>query len=102
MGNETRQALTWGVFRALGFNPRLISGEQAGRTASQNVEVDVRILVERIKWTLTATQAVGASLRQHWAEWDGRAAEKSAGSAIVEFGVWSLLQQRLSVTGLSL
>lgn len=98
LGNDAWQSLTFHIMRQLGTNPRLISGEVSTRGGGRDVEVDIRILTERIKFWHRQMIRWERNLRMHWAAWSG-ANPKDVASAQVDFGhldlVVETIQQRL-------
>ena len=102
LGNEAWQSLTFHIMRQIGANPRLISGEVSSRGGGRDVEVDIRILTERIKFWHRQMTRWERNVRMHWAEWSGIKKDselKKVAEAQVDFGhidlVVETIQQRL-------
>jgi hypothetical protein len=71
LANEAWVNLTFHMFTQIGINPYFISGIKQGRSTSADLQVDVDILVERMKFWHKQLRRLERNIRKHWCEWSG-------------------------------
>jgi len=71
LANEAWTNLTFHMFTQIGINPYFISGIKQGRSSTSDIQVDVDILVERVKSWHKQLKRLEYNIRRHWAEWSG-------------------------------
>jgi hypothetical protein len=102
LANEAWMSLTYHMFTQIGINPYFISGIRQRGSSSGGMDVDVQILVERVKFQHKQLQRLERRIRKNWAEWDG-ASEKvrlsimsaTVGIGKIDLGAAEVIKNRL-------
>lgn len=98
MANETYVGLTAEVFRKLGVSLKIVSGEHGplgGASRSGDMDLDVSILLERVKFKVAQMYRWERRFRARLAEQMGKEAVKANEETIVSFGRIGIEVERL-------
>jgi len=102
LANEAWMALTFHMFTQLGMNPYFISGIRQGRGSSSTLDIDVAVMVERVKFWHRQLQRLERNIRGHWCDWESvsekvrtKVMDAKVGIGRIDLGAAEIIKNRL-------